>query len=113
MSCYECLAIYSPLDITRYLDVLQTEYGARPHPQQAYCFLIEEPSLPFYRPRQHGDHIAILGFNYAPLPGLLIHALINHPDLIAAETLVRWTAEQDLVVSGTLAELSRLIRRAA
>jgi hypothetical protein len=85
MSFRENIQVYSRLDIPRYLLVLQTEHGARPHPNETGSFLIDAPESPFCRPEQHGDHTAILGFNYAPLSSLLILALINHPELAPAD----------------------------
>lgn len=107
MSVYECLAIYGRLDVARYLELLRTAHGARPHPHQANSFLIGEPELPFYRPQQYDDHLTILSFNYAPLPSLLIRALVDHPGLAPAATVVRWMVEQEILMEGSLAELAR------
>lgn len=108
MSYRECLQVYSHVEIDKYLAVLQADFGAWPHPKQPDTFLIDDPPLPFYRPRQFEPHLSILGFNYAPLSSLLILALIDHPELAPADTTVRWTAEQDLVAQGTLADLAEL-----
>jgi len=86
---------------------LQTEFAARPHLSQTEAFLIDNPSLPFYRPRLIDKHLSVLSFNYLPLSPQLIQALISHPELAPLTALVCWTAEQDLIVKGTLESLKR------
>jgi hypothetical protein len=108
MSVIECLQVFQHVDIPRYLEVLQNEFGARPNPQQADTYLIDDPALPFYQPRQYEKHMSVMSFNYAPLSSLLIVALIDHPELVAPETMVVWSAEQELVAAGTLAEMAQL-----
>jgi|SRR5579859_1141674 len=108
MSQLECIEVFAKVDIPHYLEVLQNEFGARPHPQEAESFLIDDPGIPFRRPRQFERHLSILGFNYAPLSSWLILALIDHPELAPPETIVRWTAEQEVVAQGALAELASL-----
>ena len=103
----ECIQVYCQVDITQYLAVLQNEFGARVHPGEPDSYLIDDPALPFHRPRQLERHLSILGFNYAPLSSLLLLALIDHTDLAPPKTIVRWSAEQEVVAQGSLAELAR------
>jgi hypothetical protein len=108
MSFVENIEVFGRIDVAQYLTVLQNEFGAQPNPHQNGTFLIDDPPLPFYQPRQFDNRLSILGFNYAPLSSLLILALIDHPELAPAETIVRWTAEQEVVAQGSLSELARL-----
>ena len=108
MSSIENIEVFCHVDVDQYLTALQNEFGARPNPRQEGTFLIDDPPLPFYRPRQHDNHLSVLGFNYAPLSSLLILALIDHPELAPPETIVRWSAEQEVVAQGSLVELARL-----
>jgi len=107
MSYRECIQVFHPVDIQKYLAVLQTEFEARPHPQEPGAFLIDTPPLPFRQPRIIEEHLSILSFNYLPLSANLIWALINHPELALATTIVLWTAEQDLVIKGALESLKQ------
>jgi hypothetical protein len=104
MSIRENIQFFYPVDIGEYLNILKTEYEAQEHPAQPGAFIIR--GIPFYKPRKGEDYISILGFNYAPLSGVLLRALIDHPELAPEKTFVQWTAEQELVVEGTLIELN-------
>jgi hypothetical protein len=108
VSFIECLEVFHQIDIERYLSILKEEFGARAHPAQADCYLIDDPELPFYQPRQYENHMSVLGFNRTPLSSFLILALIDHPELAPAATIVRWSAEQELVAAGTLEDLANL-----
>jgi len=92
--------------VEKFLEVLQREFGARPHPNEPGAYLVGQPPLPFHRPRIVKDHLSILSFNYWPLPISLIEALVNHPELVPESTKVLWAAEQDLIVEGTLRDLN-------
>ena len=108
MSFLESIEVFCDVDVARYVSVLQYEFGARPNPHQANTFLIDDPPIPFYKPRQFDNHLSVIGFNHAPLSSLLILALIDHPELAPPETIVRWSADQEVVAQGSLAELARL-----
>jgi|SRR5579859_396827 len=108
MSLIENIEVFCNVNVDQYLVVLLNEFGARPNPKQPGTFLIDDPPLPFYQPRQLDDRLSILGFNYAPLSSLLILALIDHPELAPADTIVRWSAEQEVVAQGSLVELAWL-----
>jgi len=108
MSLRENIQIFHQLDIENYLKLLQREYMAREHPIQTDCYLIDDPELPFYEPKQTDEYSFIIGFNYAPLSSLLIQVLIDHPNLIHPDTLVRWTSEQELLLENSIEELKRL-----
>ncbi len=107
MSHREFIQVFHPLDIQRYLWVLTIQFHARPNLEQSNTFLIDDPPLPFYRPKRLEKYVSILGFNYSPFSSLLILALIDHPDLAPATSIVRWMAEQETVAQGTLADLTR------
>jgi hypothetical protein len=106
MSSIENIEVFCNIDIDQYLVVLLNEFGAQPNPHQKGTFLIDDPPLPFYQPRQLDNRLSVLGFNNAPLSSLLILALIDHPELAPRETIVRWSAEQEVVAQGTLSELA-------
>ena len=108
MSFRENMQFFHQFDIEEYLSILKKEYEARDHPMQAGSYLIDDPELPFYKPTQSDEHVFIMSFNYAPLPNLLLQALIDYPDLITPDTLVRWTSEQELIVESTIEELRML-----
>ncbi len=110
MSIRENIEIYTQLDPQKYVEILKKEYGAREHPSQPDGYIIDDPELPFYRPKTIEDHISILSFNYTPLSILLIQAIIDHPELVPDEVLVRWTQEQDLIMENTLGDLRRQSR---
>ena len=107
MSYRECIQVFHPVDVQAYLATLRAEFGALPHPHEADAFLIDNPPLPFYQPQILVDHLSILSFNYWPLSISLIEALLKHPELAPTNTQVLWTAEQDLVVAGTLAQVAQ------
>ena len=98
MSVRECLRFAYQVDIDQYLEVLRTEFGATPHPRENGALVIGELPLPFYRPTKTEDGITITGFNYVPLPSLLVAALDAHPELAPKLTMVDWTVEQDRIV---------------
>ena len=54
---------------------------------------------------QIDEYIIIMDFNYVPLSSLLIQALIDRPELIPQDTLVRWTAEQEIIMEKTIREM--------
>lgn|SRR5574341_122871 len=103
MSIRENIELFYPLDLEKYLETLRGEYGAQPHPAQPNAYIVED--LPFYVPRNVGDHISILGFNKIPLPYSAIQVLVNHPELVSDDVIVRWTQEQDLILECTLGQL--------
>jgi len=105
MSLRENIELFHQLDIDKYLDVLKQDFGVRDHPSQTNSFLVGDPGLPFYKPRQAEDHISILGFNYVPLPSILLQAMVDHPELIPDGAFVRWTAEQELIMESYLGDL--------
>jgi hypothetical protein len=107
MSSIENIEVFCNIDVDQYLIVLLSEFGAQPNPLQPGTFLIDDPPLPFYQPRQLDNRLSVLGFNYSPLSSLLILALIDHPELAPAETIVRWSAEQEVVAQGTLSDLAK------
>jgi hypothetical protein len=100
MSVKENIQFFPQFDTDSYLKILKDECGAIEHPTQADCYLID--GLPFYKPRKVEDHVSVLGFNYAPLPDLLIQALNSHPELVPDEVLVLWTIEQELFLETTM-----------
>ena len=108
MSIRENIEIYHPIDVDEYLSILRNEFNARNHPSQTGSFLIGKEGLPFYEPRQVGDHISILSFNTVPLSDDLIQALINHPEIVGDEVVVRWTQEQELIVETTIGDLRKI-----
>lgn len=109
MSHRECIQVFNTVDIQAYLGILKDEFGAKPHPHQPDAFLVGDPPLPFYQPQVVMDHLSILSFNYWPLSISLVQALISHPELASKTTKVRWTAEQELIIEGTLQELKKLL----
>ena len=110
MSLRETIVINHPLRINKFLQIIEIENGARGHPAQPGAFLVGDPELPFYAPEKRARHVFILGFNYAPLPVLLLHTFINHAELVPENTRIRWTAEQDLLWQGTIQDLHRIFR---
>ena len=111
MSIRENIEIYHPIDVDEYLSILQNEFNVRSHPSQPGCFLIGADGLPFYEPRQIEDHVSILGFNAVPLSDDLIQALIDHPEIVGDEVVVRWTQEQDLIVETTIGDLRKIAKQ--
>jgi hypothetical protein len=107
----ENIQIYYLLNIDDYLKILEREHQALPHPSVPRSFVIGFLEVPFYRPETVNDHVTILGFNYTPLPFLLIQVLIDNPTLIPDHTLIRWTQEQELILEKQLRELREQERR--
>ena len=105
MSIRECIQVFHPVDTDKYLELLETEYGARANPEQLGTFLIGKPEVPFHKPKLTDGRMSILGFNLMPLSDVLVEALFNHPDLAQLTAMVLWTAEQEVVTHGTLAKL--------
>jgi hypothetical protein len=103
MSIRENIELYHSLDLQKYLQILSEEFHAQQHPSEPNAYMAE--GLPFYQPRQLGDHISILGFNKIPIPDSVVEALIQHPELIPDNALIRWTQEQELIFEGTVGEL--------
>ena len=108
VSIHENIEIFHPLDVDEYLTVLKKEFNAHEHPAQPNSFLIGEPGLPFYKPKQMEGHVSVLGFNKIPLSDLLLEALIKHPELVSEEAIVRWTQEQELIVETTMGDLRKI-----
>jgi len=109
MSIRENIQFHHRLDPEEYLEVLKNEYEVRNHPAQKDAFLIGDPGLPFYKPKQIEDHISVLGFNYAPLSDLLIQALVDLPDLVPDDVRICWTSEQDLILETTMGAIRKKI----
>ena len=103
MSIRENIQIFYQFDIDTYLEILKTAYGAKDHPTQNGCYLLDD--LPFYKPKQTDEYVFVLGFNYAPLSGLLIKALASHPELVPDDVSVLWTIEQKLLLDTTMGEI--------
>lgn len=103
MSVRENIQFFHQFDLDTYLEILKADYGAREHPTQSGCYLIDE--LPFYEPKWIEDHVTVLSFNYVPLSSLLIAALVNHPELVPDEMLICWTIEQELLLDTTIGEI--------
>ncbi len=103
MSLKENIQFFHQFDPDAYLAILVGEYAASEHPSQANAYLVEE--LPFYKPEQIKDHVSVLGFNNAPLPSILINALVNYPELVPDEILIHWTIEQDSLLETTMGEI--------
>ncbi|MGA7193687.1 MAG: hypothetical protein WBW94_08660 [Anaerolineales bacterium] len=106
MSIRENIEIYPPLDLHQFLEVLKRDYGLVEHPSQAGALTID--GLSFYSPRISGDHVSILGFNKAPIPDTVVQALVEHPELVPNDVVIRWTQEQELIFECTLGELRKL-----
>lgn len=105
MSVRENMQFFHHFDIDDYLETLKAEHGAREHPSQAGCYLVDE--LPFYEPKWIEDHVSILSFNYAPLPGVLIEALANHPELVPDDVVIQWTIEQEVLLEATMGKIRK------
>ena len=108
MSIHENIEIFHPLDVEEYLSVLKDEFNGHEHPTQPDSFLVGEPELPFYKPKQLEDHVSILSFNKVPLSDFLLEALIGHPELAPDNVIVRWTQEQDLIIETTIGDLRKI-----
>jgi hypothetical protein len=102
MSYRQTIQVFHPVDVERYLDVLQRDYDAMENPYQADTYLIDNPPLPFYKPQYIDDHLSIVGFNQLPLSLLLLRALDEHPELVPPNVAIRWLEEQELVARGTV-----------
>ena len=103
MTVRENIQIFHQFDVGTYLEILKSEHGAKDHPAQDGCYLLE--NLPFYEPRQADEYVFILGFNFVPLPVLLIDALANHSELVPDGVLIRWTIEQEMLLDTTMGEI--------
>ena len=103
MSLKENIQFFHQFDPAAYMAILLEEYAASEHPSQPNAYLVGE--LPFYKPKQIEDHVSILSFNYAPLPSILINALVNHPELVPDDVLICWTVEQELLLETTMGEV--------
>ena len=100
MSVRENIQFFHQFDVDTYLSILKDEYGAKEHPKQPGSYLVED--LPFYAPKIMDDHVSVLSFNYAPLSGILIDALANHPELVPDDIGILWTIEQELFLETTM-----------
>src|SRR5688572_10486922 len=105
MSIKENLELYCQLDIESYIRILRDELNVQDHPNQPNAYLLDR--LPFYRPTQMEDHISVLSFNNVPLPFSLLQALIDHPEFVPDNTVIRWTQEQGLVLENTIGALRK------
>jgi hypothetical protein len=103
MSVREVIWFFKQFDTNVYLDILKNEHGANGHPNQEGAYVVDE--LPFYEPFETGDFVHIISFNKTPLPGILIDALTNHPELALDNMLVIWTIEQEILLETTIGEL--------
>jgi len=104
MSIRENIELYpSILELEKYLNILTKEFGAQEHPAQEGAFMAD--GIPFFSPRESGDHLSILGFNKIPLPYSVIQALVDHPELASDDHIIRWTQEQELIFECTLGDL--------
>jgi hypothetical protein len=102
MTYRECIWVEHEVDVSQYLAILTTEYGAIRNKDAAGSYLIGDPPVPFYEPQLIDGRTAITGFNRIPLSPLLLEALVRHPELAPPDTTVLWTEEQDLVTEGNL-----------
>lgn len=107
MSFRQCLQIFHPVDVEKYLAVLRTEFDALENPYQPDTYLVDNPPLPFYRPQWVEDHLAIVSFNYLSLSPVLLQALARHPELAPLDTGIVLLEEQDLIVRDTVEGLHR------
>jgi len=103
MTVRENIQVFHDFDIETYLEILEAEQGAKEHPTQPGCYLVD--SLPFYKPKQTDEYVSILGFNLVPLPNVLLDALANHPEIAPDETAVIWTIEQELFLQTTIGKI--------
>jgi len=111
MSVRENIQFYPGVNIEQYMEVFKTDYGAEAHPAQPGALLVD--GLPFYSPQTAEDHTFILGFNYVPLPDVLLDALIRHTEHVSDTLLIRWTQEQDLLFETTLKDLRTHLEKVA
>ena len=103
MSVRENIQIFYPFDVNVYLGILKDEHGVSTHPTQPGCYIIEKS--PFYEPKLIEDHVSVLGFNYVPLPEVMIQSLANHPELVADDVVVIWLIEQELLLDTTIGRI--------
>ena len=103
MSVKENIQFFHEFDSNEYLEILLGEFDGTVHPSQANAFLID--GSPFYKPLWVEDHVSVLGFNYAPLPSILIEALTSHPELVPDDVLIRWLIEQELLLETTMGQV--------
>ena len=104
MTVRETIQIFHRFDVDTYLSILK-ERGAKEHPQQEGAYLIDD--LPFYKPKQVDEHMSVLSFNYAPLPSIMINALVNHPELVPDDAEILWLIEQDSFLETTMGAVRR------
>lgn len=107
MSVREVIRFFHHFDPDAYLAILAQEQGASTHPSQPNAFMVDD--LPFYKPTQAEEYVFVVGFNYVPLPAVLIEALANHPELVPDDVLVFWTIEQEALVEKTMGEVRNKI----
>jgi hypothetical protein len=103
MSVREVIRFFHQFDSEEYLSILKNENGAVEHPSQPDAYMVDE--LPFYTPTEKEEYVYVLSFNHIPLSGVLIEALVNHPELVPDEVLIYWTIEQDLWLETTMGEV--------
>lgn len=82
------------MDLEKYREIFGKEYDAQKHLSQPDSFIVDH--LPHYSPKHDEDHISILGFNKIPLPYSPLQEIIDHPELVPDDALIRWTIEQEL-----------------
>lgn len=80
--------------------MFRSEFGAVKCPTQENAYVLGH--CPFYTPWPVDDHLSLLRFKNLPLPGSLIEALLDHPELSLNDLLIRWTQERDLIFQETL-----------
>jgi hypothetical protein len=102
MSVRERILVIPEFDIEKFVAILKDEHEVSDHPSQEDALLADD--LPFYRPDQTEDYVYVVSFNHRPLPGLLLEALVNHPELVSDETLIFWTIEQEIYLETTVGD---------
>jgi hypothetical protein len=102
MSVREIIRFFHQFDAEEYLSILKSERGAVDHPFQPDAYMVDD--LPFYTPIEKAEYVYVLSFNRVPLSGVLIEALVNHPELVPDEALIYWTIEQELWFETTMGE---------
>jgi hypothetical protein len=103
MSVREVIRFFHQFDSEEYLSILKTERGAVDHPSQPDAYMVDD--LPFYRPIEKTEFVYVLSFNRVPLSGILIEALVNHPEVVPDDVLIFWTIEQELLLETTMGEV--------
>ena len=104
MAQLENIQVFHPqLDIDEYLRVLREEFGAQEDPDRPRSYLVNGVS--FHHPQQAEEYVYILGLGHVMPSGSLIEALVNHPELVPEDVMVKWWQEQHLIGESTVGEL--------